>query len=183
MNHLYALGVSMGAAIALQSAAVEPRIEGVIAEDPFADLREVSYDYAGLHMWPMLGKTLFRPATIFALDALAKAGGFDPDEVSPEKAVAARSFSVLLICGTQDHTIPCRHAERIYKAASGPKEIWIVEGAGHASAIGRDPVEYEDRVIRFLKRTSKTPEEHLLHSLVIKHGEQGIAEHRTMTGD
>jgi hypothetical protein len=24
-------------------------IEGVVAEDPFADLREVSYDYAGLH--------------------------------------------------------------------------------------------------------------------------------------
>ena len=45
--HLGALGVSMGAAIALQSAAVEPRIEGVVAEDPFADLREVSYDYAG----------------------------------------------------------------------------------------------------------------------------------------
>ena len=64
VSHLYALGISMGAAIALQSAAVEPRIEGVIAEDPFADLREVSYDYAGLHFSPFLGKTLFRPATI-----------------------------------------------------------------------------------------------------------------------
>jgi uncharacterized protein len=60
-RHLGALGVSMGAAIALQSAAVEPRIEGVVAEDPFADLREVSYDYAGLHFSPLLGKTLFRP--------------------------------------------------------------------------------------------------------------------------
>ena len=164
INYLYAFGVSMGAAIALQSAAVEPRIEGVIAEDPFADLREVSYDYAGLHMWPLLGKTLFRPATIFALDALAKAGGFDPDEVSPEKAVAARPFPVLLICGTRDHTIPCRHAERIYKAASGPKELWIVSGAGHASALGRDPMEYEKRVIRFLERNSKIPEDSMLNA-------------------
>jgi pimeloyl-ACP methyl ester carboxylesterase len=36
VRHLYALGVSMGAAVALQSAAVETRIDGVVAEDPFA---------------------------------------------------------------------------------------------------------------------------------------------------
>ena len=73
---LYALGVSMGAAIALQSAAVEPRIAAVSAEDSFENLREVSYDYAGLDMSPLLGKTLFRLASIAALNSLAKAGGF-----------------------------------------------------------------------------------------------------------
>jgi fermentation-respiration switch protein FrsA (DUF1100 family) len=152
VHHFGALGVSLGAAIALQSAAVEPRIEGVIAEDPFADLREVSYDYAGLHISPLLGETVFRPATIFALDEMAKEDGFRPEDVSPEKAVAARSFPILLICGTRDHTIPCRHAERIYRAARGPKELWIVDGAEHASALGRAPGEYENRVIGFLTR-------------------------------
>jgi dipeptidyl aminopeptidase/acylaminoacyl peptidase len=52
VRHLGALGVSMGAAIALQSAAVESRIESVVAEDPFANLREVSYDYGGLQHLP-----------------------------------------------------------------------------------------------------------------------------------
>ncbi|HTW24818.1 MAG TPA: alpha/beta hydrolase [Candidatus Baltobacteraceae bacterium] len=151
VTHLYALGVSMGAAIALQSAAVEPRIEGVIAEDPFADLREVSYDYAGLHWSPWLGKTLFRAAAIAGMAALAKAGGFSPDDVSPEKAVAARPFAVLLICGTSDRVIPCRHAERVYRAARGPKELWAVPGAQHASALGRDPAGYEQHVIFFLQ--------------------------------
>lgn len=42
VRRLFALGVSMGGAIALQSAAVEPRLAGVVAEDPFANLREVS---------------------------------------------------------------------------------------------------------------------------------------------
>jgi uncharacterized protein len=153
VSHLGALGVSMGAAIALQSAAVEPRIEGVIAEDPFADLREVSYDYAGLQFSPLLGKTLFRLATISALNEMAKAGGFSPDDVSPAKALAARPFPVLLICGTRDRTIPCRHAKKIYQYASGPKQLWIVEGAEHASALGRAPGEYEDRTIRFLANT------------------------------
>ncbi len=149
--HLYALGVSMGAGIALQSAAVEPRIKAVVAEDPFASLREVSYDYAGLHFSPLLGMTLFRPAPIMALAALEKAGGFNPDDVSPEKAVAVRPFPVLLICGTRDRTIPCRHAEQIHRAATGPKELWVVEGAQHASALGHAPKEYEDRVIRFFE--------------------------------
>jgi fermentation-respiration switch protein FrsA (DUF1100 family) len=153
VRHLGALGVSMGAAIALQSAAVEPRIEVVIAEDPFADLREVSYDYAGLHFSPSLGKTIFRPATISALREMAKAGGFQPDDVSPKNAVAARAFPILLICGTRDHTIPCRHSQSIYREARGPKELWVVEGAEHASALGHAPAEYEDRVARFLTRS------------------------------
>jgi uncharacterized protein len=152
VQHLYALGVSMGAAIALQSAAVEPRIEAVAAEDPFASLREVSYDYAGLELNPLLGKTFFRLASITALGAARKDGGFDPDEISPEKAVTVRAFPVLLVCGTEDHRIPCRHAEAIYQAAIGPKDLWIVDGAGHASALGRAPEQYEKRVIEFFEK-------------------------------
>ncbi len=148
------LGVSMGAAIALQAAAVEPRIEAAAAEDPFASLREVSYDYAGLHFSPLLGMTLFRPEPMLALDPLQKAGGFNPDEVSPAKAVAKRPFPVLLICGTRDVTIPCRHAQQIYRAASDPEELWIVRGAQHASALAHAPKEYEDRVVRFFNRSN-----------------------------
>jgi uncharacterized protein len=151
VRHLGALGVSLGAAVALQSAAVDPRIEAVVAEDPFASLREVSYDYAGLHFSPFLGKTLFRPATITALYQVGRFGSFSPDDASPEESVAARAFPVLLICGTLDPTIPCRHAQRIYRAAHGPKELWVVKGAGHAAALGTDPAEYQRRVIAFFR--------------------------------
>ena len=151
VQHVGALGVSMGAAIALQSAAVEKRIEAVVAEGPFANLREVSYDYAGFDTSPWLGKTLFRPATIFGLNAMIEAGGFQPDDVSPEKAVIVREFPIFLICGTRDHRIPCRHAEGIYQAARGPKQLWEVAGAGHASALGYAPAEYEERVIAFFQ--------------------------------
>jgi uncharacterized protein len=152
VHHLYALGVSMGAAIALQSAAVEPRIDAVVAEDPFENLREVTYDYAGFEFSPLLGKTLFRLASIAALHGVKKDGSFDPNDVSPKKAVGARAFPVLLICGTGDHRIPCRHAEAIYQAAIGPKELWIVPGAAHASALGHAPQEYQKRVIEFFEK-------------------------------
>jgi uncharacterized protein len=149
VNHVFALGVSMGAGIALQSAAVEPRIEAVVAEDPFANMREVSYDYGGFERWAWLGKTIFRPATMEGMRTIQEDGGFDPDQVSPERAVAERPFPVLLICGTADHKIPCRHAEMIYKAARGPKQLWIVRGARHASALGQAPEEYKRRVLAF----------------------------------
>jgi pimeloyl-ACP methyl ester carboxylesterase len=152
VNHVGALGVSMGAAISLQAAAIDTRIVAVVAEDPFADLREVTYDYGGLDITPILGRTLFRPASIVALHEMARVGGFSPDDVSPEQAVASRPFAVLIICGTRDHRIPCRHAERVYNAATGPKELWVVDGAGHAAALGHAPQEYESRTIAFFRR-------------------------------
>jgi hypothetical protein len=50
----------MGAGIALHSAAIEPRIEAVVAEAAFASLREASYAYAGLRRSRLQGKTLSR---------------------------------------------------------------------------------------------------------------------------
>jgi uncharacterized protein len=47
--------------------------------------------------------------------------------------------------------MPCRHAERMYRAARGPKELWIVQGAQHPSALRRDPAGYEEHVIDFLR--------------------------------
>ena len=148
---LFALGESMGAALALQSAAVVPQISGVVAESSFSDLREVAYDYAGLHVRPLLGKTLFRPAVWTSITRVEDEGDFTADEVSPEKAVAQRVFPVFLICGELDHNIPARHSERIYAAARGVKELWLVPGAGHSAALGTAPREFEQRVVAFLR--------------------------------
>jgi alpha-beta hydrolase superfamily lysophospholipase len=147
--HLFALGESMGAGIALQSAAVEPRIEAVVAEAAFASLREASYDYAGLRRFPLLGKTLFAPGTwtmIYHAESLAH---LPASEVSPEKAVAARAFPVLLICDGTDVALPCRHTQRIYDAARGPKQMWVVPGAFHTAALGYQPDEFRRRVLAF----------------------------------
>jgi pimeloyl-ACP methyl ester carboxylesterase len=150
---LFALGSSMGAAIALQSAAVEPRIAGVVAESSFSDLQEVAYDYAGLHWTPWLGRTIFRPGIWTGLYEMEKRGGFAASDVSPGKAVALRPFPVLLICDALDHTIPCRHSRRLLEAATGPKQLWEVPLSGHAAALGNASAEYEQRVIAFFEHS------------------------------
>lgn len=147
--HLFALGESMGAGIVLQSAAADPRIEAVVAEAPFANLREASYDYAGLRKYPWLGKTLFAPGTWTLLYRDEKLAGFPVAEVSPVKAVASRAFPVLLICDEKDDALPCRHAEMIYAAARGPKQLWVVPRAFHTAAYGFAPEEFRRRVLSF----------------------------------
>jgi uncharacterized protein len=146
---IFASGESMGAAVALQAAGVEPRIEAVVAESAFKNLREVSYDYAGLRMSPLLGKTLFRPVAMVGMSGAEKEGGFRAEDVSPERAVATRAFPVLLICGLDDRNIPPRHTQAIYAAATGPKQIWLVPDTGHTQALGRAPEEFERRMIAF----------------------------------
>ena len=155
-NHIFALGESMGAGIALQSAGVDSRIEAVVAEAPFASLREASYDYAGLQEYPLLGKTLFAPGAWMMLGRGQALAGFSAAKVSPENAVVFRAFPVLLICDGADTTLPCRHAEKIYATARGPKSLWVVPGAFHTGALGYQPEEFQRRVLRFFANPDAT---------------------------
>jgi alpha-beta hydrolase superfamily lysophospholipase len=155
--HIFALGESMGAGIALQAAGADARIEAVVAEAPFASLREASYDYAGLQKYPLLGKTIFSPGAWMMLRHGQSLAGFPAASVSPELAVASRPFPVLLICDTGDTTLPCRHAEKIYQAARGAKSIWVVPGAFHTAALAYQPQEFRRRVLQFFADPSTAP--------------------------
>ena len=153
VNRVFALGESMGAAVALQSAAIDARIAAVVAEGAFRNLHEVIFDYAGLRLSAFLGKTLFRPAAIMAVHEAEQQGGFRFDDVSPEESVAVRTFPVLIISGLSDHNVPRRHAEAIFLAAKGPKELWLVPGARHQKAIQTAPHEFQQRVLRVFSST------------------------------
>ena len=147
--HLFALGESMGAGIALQSAASDVRIEAVVAEASFANLTEAAYDYAGFRRSPLLGKTFLAPGAWTMVYRGQSLAGFPAAEVSPEKAVSSRAFPVLLICDADDVALPCRHTQMIYAAARGPKQMWVVPGASHTAALGGYPAEFQYRVLAF----------------------------------
>jgi uncharacterized protein len=153
-QHIYALGESMGAGMALETAGSDSRIEAVVAEAPFASLHEASYDYAGLQKYPWLGKTLFAPGAWVMLWRGQSLAGFSAANVSPKDSVASRPFPVLLICDEADTTLPCRHAEQIYAAARGPKTLWKVPRAFHTAALGYQPKEFRRRVLEFFANPS-----------------------------
>jgi alpha-beta hydrolase superfamily lysophospholipase len=150
--HLFAFGNSMGAGIALQSAGADARIEAVTAEAPFADLQEAAYDYAGLQRWPLVGKTFFAPGAWTVVYRGERLAGFPAGEVSSVKAVQQRTFPLLLICDGADVVLPCRHSQRILRAAAGPKELWRVPGALHTGAMSAEPAEFRRRLVAFFDR-------------------------------
>ncbi len=151
-QHVFAMGESMGAAVALQSAAIDPRIEAVVAEGAFRNLHEVIFDYAGLRLSTFLGKTIFRPVAMLAVHEGEHQAGFRFDDVSPETSVAARRFRILLISGLSDHNVPKRHSQAIFVAATGPKELWLVPKARHQKAMQTAPEEFQSRILRFFSR-------------------------------
>lgn len=155
VRNLFALGVSMGAAIALDSAGSDPRIRAVAAEAPFANLQEAGYDYVSFHHGPWLGRTILFPATLAGMYAMENAAHFDTADAAPDRAVAKRAFPVLIIADADDRTLPVRHAERVFRAAIGPKQFWLVPNASHATALGTEPREYHRRVQEFFRQYAK----------------------------
>jgi pimeloyl-ACP methyl ester carboxylesterase len=121
------IGTSLGAAVALQQAALDPRVAAVVAAETFSDLRTIASERAPF---------FFTPALINRAFALAeRQGGFKVDEVSPVRAAEAISVPVLLVHGAADvETVPA-HSERVLAALGGPKQLMIVAGAGHNGSL------------------------------------------------
>ena len=121
-------GMSMGAAVALQSAPDEPRVHGVIAMAPFSTLWLASYERKPY----VMSDFTFR-ASVRRAEEIAK---FKVDEVAPVEAVKRLSVPLLLIHGEKDDETPPAHSQRIYAAATtAKKQLLIVPGATHRNLL------------------------------------------------
>lgn len=79
-------------------------------------------------------------------------GGYDLMDASAIDAVAKSTTPTLFIHGASDAMISVRMSEDLYEAASCPKDLLIVEGAGHAQAQDKDPDAYYDTISEFLQK-------------------------------
>jgi pimeloyl-ACP methyl ester carboxylesterase len=137
-----ALGVSYGAATAIEWAGSDPRVERVVAIAPFASLAEVVPGYAPVPVPDAFAR--------YAVALAGEMGGFDPARASPLDAIARTRAAVLLFHGTDDDRIPPRHAEELHAASPDHSTLVLVPGATH-DTIGDDPSgELRARVIAWL---------------------------------
>ncbi|HEU4408194.1 MAG TPA: alpha/beta fold hydrolase [Polyangiaceae bacterium] len=131
-----ALGVSYGAATAIEWAGRDARVDAVVAVAPFASLRAVVPSYVALFA-PGVGRLV--PDALLGR-AIARGGsiaGFDPDAASPLDAIGRTRAPVLLVHGRDDRHIPPSHSEALRARAAGPAELALLDGEDHAS-IGAD---------------------------------------------
>ena len=133
------IGTSLGAAVALQETADDPRVTAVVAAETFSDLRTVATERA---------PSFLTKATINRAFALVETqAGFRVDDVHPQNAARRITAPVLIIHGEQDSETPPAHSQRVYAALSGPKRLLLVRGAGHNSSLSADVWDQIDRWI------------------------------------
>jgi uncharacterized protein len=129
------IGASLGAAVALQTAASHPRVNVVVAAETFSDLRTVATERAPFFL---TAQTIRRAFAVAERD-----GHFKVDDVSPVRAAWRITVPVLVIHGEVDRDTPPGHSRRVYEALAGPKQLLIVEGAGHNESFWRAWTEIE----------------------------------------
>ena len=137
-------GGSLGGSVALLSAGALPELRAVVADSTFASARWVIDHqlHSLLNLPDWFGPLLL---TIGSLEA-----GISPDEAAPAAAAARLGQRPLLVIhGTEDGTFAVDNARMIYAAASGPRELWILDGVGHTGAYDHDRGAFVDRLNAF----------------------------------
>ncbi|HYV65365.1 MAG TPA: alpha/beta hydrolase [Myxococcales bacterium] len=125
-------GASLGAAVALQAAAIDGRVRGVIAQSTFSDLRTIASERA-----PFFAS---KGQVAEAVRQAEQIGRFSADEVSPLRAAAQIHVPVLLLHGEDDDETRPAHSQRVYEALAGPKKLLLVPGAGHNDVLSGSEV-------------------------------------------
>ncbi|MBI3330960.1 MAG: alpha/beta hydrolase [Candidatus Omnitrophica bacterium] len=139
-------GISMGAAVALMVAARDERIGAVAADSPYPNLEESIGRHLAL-MYPLVPKVPFH---WFVLATYRLRFGVWPLGVSPEaSAVRLSPRPLLLIHGAADPRMPVEGARRIAERAGEPKELWVIDQAGHLEGFALDPAAYHARLAAF----------------------------------
>jgi fermentation-respiration switch protein FrsA (DUF1100 family) len=144
---LYGLGESLGGSILIQSAAIEPQFQALVAECPYSDLRLIA-EYRVrqvLKVSPALSKLIVGSSLLYARLRY----GLRLDQVSPVMSIRQTPTPILLIHGLNDERTPPEHSRALSEAGSGV-QLWLVPGAGHVGAYSANSRRFEERVLGWL---------------------------------
>jgi len=141
---LFGLGESLGASVLIESAGVRPVFTAIVAECPYADLREVAaYRVQQIgHVPAFLARLIVKSAMVYA----RRVDGLDLGHVSPVESMARTATPILLIHGLLDTRTPPYNSERL--AGVNPRaSLWLVPNADHTGASTAQPNEFRKRVL------------------------------------
>lgn len=141
-------GQSMGAATALimtGEADCSEHIKAVVSDCAYTD----AYSMFGEKIKEWFYLPAF-PLVDSACIALRVRGGYNLKDASAINAVQESVIPTLFIHGDEDAMISVQMTKDLYEAAGCPKELLIVEGAGHAQAQEKDPEAYFGTIESFL---------------------------------
>jgi pimeloyl-ACP methyl ester carboxylesterase len=145
------LGFSMGAAVALLTAAESARIAAIVADSGYADLTSV------LRRWSA-GRGVPGVAVPAIMAAASLISGTRLRDARPRTVThQLMSLPILYIYGTDDPLVDVEEVEAMLRAL--PYAVgWRVEGVGHRGTYRKMPVEYNRSVVEWFESTLKEAE-------------------------
>jgi len=139
------MGISMGGSVAIMAAPDLP-VAAVVADAAYADLRNPISNRMREAGYPLV--TLGARLVVGAASLRARVRLRSP--IQRVAQIAPRGL--LLIAPAGDRTVSPEQSQRMFAAAGEPKDLFIVDGAGHSDAHSAAPEAYERRVLDFLAR-------------------------------
>jgi len=145
-------GISMGAAGMTMASGEQqiPQIKAYVVDSPFTSANAIiSYQAGQLYHLPA-----FPLVNVTSLITKLRAG-YSFKEANAVTQVHKNHLPIMIISGTKDDFVPTSMSKSLYKNANQPKELWLVKGAGHTTAITQDYQRYKQHVRTFLAQYVK----------------------------
>ncbi|MEX0885312.1 MAG: alpha/beta fold hydrolase [Phycisphaeraceae bacterium] len=130
VGRLGVLGISFGGSTAIQLAAIDDRVEAVVALAPFNTMREAVSDFGRAVAGP-LGPFLPEGMIQRAVTATESRTGVDPALSNAGAALGRTRAAVLLVHGQQDVHVPVAHSVALRRAMQGPGHLMVLAGETH----------------------------------------------------
>jgi pimeloyl-ACP methyl ester carboxylesterase len=143
------VGVSLGGAAALLGEKGPLEADALVLQAVYPDIRHAIRNRIASAASPILS-VLLEP--LLSYQSLIRYG-VAPGRLSPLNAIRNYKGPVLVIGGGADRFTPPSETRRIFDAAPGPKQLWIVDGADHRQVSGLTTDNYRQRLYGFLART------------------------------
>jgi pimeloyl-ACP methyl ester carboxylesterase len=139
-------GLSMGAMVSFCGVARHPGFTAAVLESPFKSHdssveRYMRVNY-GVPYFPLI------PMMLFWLRV--RLGG-NPELISPVSTAHQVAVPVLAIFGTEDRMVPPEEFSVPLERVKSSKEVWVIQGAGHARCAETAGPAYTDRLAKFYR--------------------------------
>lgn len=142
-------GLSMGAStmLYLSDKDLPANVRGIIADCGFTSPRDI--------LARVFRSVTHLPAgpTLFVVELLARIfGGFGLTQEDTRRSLKNSKIPVFMVHGAADDFVPCEMTKAGYDACTGPKELLLVDGAGHGTSFLVEKEKYVNAVKAFLDK-------------------------------
>ncbi|KRM55905.1 alpha/beta hydrolase [Lacticaseibacillus sharpeae] len=142
-------GVSMGGATVMYLSGMNlpKQVHAIVEDCGYTSVdAEISYQAGSMYnlpRWPLVPGTLTMAHLHTRIDYAA---------ANAVSALHRNQLPTFFIHGAKDKFVPTTMVHQNYAASRGPKQLWVVPGAGHAQSYGKHTAEYTKRVTKFFAK-------------------------------